>query len=584
MARVKIYPEQLYIVGRGDDGRFLIDGRRLKRIPWGELGSAFLYATDVTTLEAMLVEAATSGFQIIDGQQSPRRGLRSFTVGVGAWGWRGKISCQTVDAWALDPNPALSGEASVEELQERLQATCLRLNSEEVPFTSSAFRWLGGLYRSLGLPNEPDETCSPLGEDVATFCRRAHVGGPILHTRTTLAPYVHLDRKRSFGSIMLEDMPSGHPVPVKVRGDGLDRWRPRDLKIAKGIAEATVVIHEGPFVPLLPVHKQAAHFARSRTLYPTGELRGTWALCELAWIEEQGLGEVRAIHRAYTFSGEPIFADMIMYLRRIEGELPLTSKRFEHIVYGRCARGLSMTRLGNGPTGRAARPLDILDAATWCRMRGHAEIRPMRFPGGGSAVQINHPIYRVTAQVNPNQEIGSADRPDRAAWITARNRIEIARTIQILDAALKPERSGEYVGRVYVDGLDIEADVNDIPEIPGIEIRGHGPQMSIYRSAILARTRPDGEREIELGSLAALPGAEGIQTEEDLIRHLSLAPDVDGGPFAGGRSWTMHPDGPEKDPRTHPNQSSVPAHIDLSLLKALGFFEPDPESLLESRK
>lgn len=583
MPRIKITPEQIHIVGLDDDGRFLIGGQRLVKIPWGALGDAYLYATDVTCLEALLVDAGTRGFQVLDGQQSPRRGLRSFTIGVGAWGYRGKIACQTTDAWALDANPGLSGTASITELEERLRHTCLRLNAEETPFTSSAFRWLGGLYRRLGLPNEPDETCAPLGKEIATFCRRAHVGGPIIHARTTLSPFVHLDRRRSFGSIMLEAMPSGPPIPIKLRGDGLTRWRPRDLMQAKGVAEATVVVHEGPFIPLLPVHKQAANFARSRTLYPTGKLRGTWALCELAWLEESGQGEVQAIHRAVTFRGEPIFADMIHYLRKMEGELPLTVKRFEHIIYGRCARGLTITRLGNGPSGREVRPMDILDSATWCRMHGHAQIRQMRFPSKDGVVKIPHPIYRLTAQVNPNQEIGSADRPDRAVQITARNRVEIGKALAKLDSALKPSRPGEYVGRIYVDGLDIQANIEDIPDIDGIEVRSHGSQMSIYRSTVLSRTLHTGERQIELGSLSALPDAAGIQTEQDLINHLTMAPDIDGGPFAGGRAWEMHSGGADLDPRTEAGQSSVPVHIDLAYLKALGFYEPDPENLLGKR-
>lgn len=583
MSRRLVYPEQLYAVGH-DGEAFLVGGRRSGRIPWGAVGDAHLYALDVPTLELMLLDAVEGGFQVLDGQLSPRRGLRSMTVGIGAWGWRAKVSCQTLDAWAIELDEGIGAEQATEEAQRRLRACCERLNAEEVPFKTTAFRWLGSLYRRLGLPLEPDERCSSLGEDVATFCRRAHVGGPIIHARTTLEPFVHLDRKRSFGSIMRENLPSGPPLAIKLRGDGLDRWTPVDLKRALGIVEATVSVDEGPFMPLLPVHQQGIRFDRAKTLYPTGELRGTWALCELAWIEEAGLGKVTRIHKGYTFQGAPVFSSIVDYIRRLEQELPVAVKRCEHILYGRCAKGLSVTRIGNGPSAREARPLDLIDAGTWSRLHGHAEMRPARLRSKDGLVKARHTLMQLHGQMRPDAGFGAPERPDRAAWITARNRVELGKAIRKLDAALDPERSGEYIGRIYVDGIDIEAKPEQVPEIDGIELRDSGARMDIYRSSVFIRHYDDKPPKIELGSIAAGPGAEGVQTAEDIVSYLAMAPDVDGGPLAGGRAWQPHPEGPEHDPRSLAHQRSVPADVDTGFLAAMGFFEPDPGTLLGSRR
>ncbi len=149
---------------------------------------------------------------------------------------------------------------------------------------------------------------------------------------------------------------------------------------------------------------------------------------------------------------------------------------------------------------------------------------------------MRHPVMRLTGQLSAQSEWGTMDRPDRSAWITATNRVAVLHLIEDLDAALGVDRSGSYVGRIYVDGIAIEATPDQVPEMPGSEVRRHGPSMHIYRSGAVVARLTDGSVEVEGAGL--VPAG---STEKELLAALQHMPDPDGGPFAGGRFWPATP-------------------------------------------
>lgn len=560
---ISIRPEQIYAVGRepGFPG-FLLGGERRSSVPWHKFVDSCLYALDLETLEALLVDAVQTGYQILGGTSSDRRGLRGFRVGIGAHGWMGSVDVLTADSWALDLADEDDAEALVSRTQAALRAICRRLNEEVVPFRSSAYRWLSGLYRQLCEPLEPDGVANVLPEAHALLCRKAHVGGPIMHVRTTLSPFVSLDRTRAFGSAMLERIPAGAAVGMTFGKDSLTRWRPNDLMSAFGVVEATVSVFPGPLVSLLPLLQQASRFDRARTIYPLGRFRGAWCLHELAYLELSGRGRVEQLHQGVQFQGLPVFAPLIRYLRRLDAEagIPIKMKRLEHILYGRCALSLGLTKLGSASRLHPPRPQDLLDARMVRRVRGNVALKPYPLGGQGGG---HHPLYRAIAVQSAQAEIGMVDRPDRAAWVTASNRIAISQIIDRLDSALSPERSGAFVGRIYVDGIDIEAKLSDVPVLDGVEVRQHGEGMDVFRSGAFCATLSDGSVLVEGAGLVPSGSSRG-----QLLAALSQAPDLDGGPLAGGRVWPILGHG--SDPRTLPGQVSEPLVLD-EVCETLGF-------------
>jgi len=561
--RVLIRPEQLYVTA-WEEGKVLIGGARHEHLPWSQLGGSLIYALRVEDLELLLADAAVSGYQVVDGFHSDRRGLRGVMVGIGAWGHRGTVECRTLDIWGFDPEDFTGSlEECVAQGQAQLRALCVRLNSEPSPFRSSAFRWLGAVYDRICAPVEPDGRAATLPASVAELCRAAHIGGPILHARTSLEPFVSIDRTRAYGQAMLGKLPSGSPYEAPLPGPlGLKRWRPRDLMGMAGVAVATVHVEPGPLVPLLPVLKRHNRFERARTIYPVGTFRGAWCSHELAALERSGRGKVTELHRFVGFDQVPVLAPAIRYVRSLESDLPIAAKRLEHMLYGRCARGLSLNRLGTGPSGRRPMPRDLLDSRTARRLKGHVDLRhcPLRIQRS----TVRHPVMRLTGQLSAQSEWGTMDRPDRSAWITATNRVAVLHLIEDLDAALGVDRSGSYVGRIYVDGIAIEATPDQVPEMPGSEVRRHGPSMHIYRSGAVVARLTDGSVEVEGAGL--VPAG---STEKELLAALQHMPDPDGGPFAGGRFWPATPN--VEDPRSSPGVVSEPPEVDLESLAALGF-------------
>jgi hypothetical protein len=554
MTAVRIRPEQVHVVGMHPDGGWAMGGRIMESFPWDRLGGCYCYSATLQSLEALLIDAATRGWQILSGSHSDRRGLRGFTVGLGAWGWRGRVECRPLEAWAVEPDAADAPDSSawLSVAQDRLRAICLRLNGSEHPFAASALRWLAGLYRKLGVPLEPEEYRQALPVDVAAMCRRAHVGGPIVHARSSCAPFVTLDRERAYGQAMRMDVPSGQPAEVPLSGSGLDRWRDRDLMRALGVAEATVRVEPGPLIPLLPLQRPSSRFDRARTLYPTGEFRGTWCLPELADLERRGRGKVTALHRVVTFDGIPVLRPVIDLLRALEADLPCKMKRLEHMLYGRWALALGVTRFGSIAGKRRGLARDILEDRTMRRVEGGVKTRRR---GLGGRNPPGHALWEVVARLSPSVEWGAVDRPDRAAIVPARNRIAMNAVLDTLDGALGPSRSGAYVGRIYVDGMDIEALPHQLPSIHGVVVRRHGSRMQIHRAGAVVVEIGSGHPIVEAGSLAPVDA-----TEEDLRRILRVTADPGGGPFAEGRVWP-EPSEEGVDPRDLPDLQSVPLHL-----------------------
>jgi len=558
--QVTITQDQLRVAASTEKG-FFIDGQMLNEIPWGQLRGGYVYAARLYDLEMMLADAALQGYQILSGFTSDRRSLRGFTVGIGAWGCLGKVECRVADVWGLEPtSDDLEAECALMETQ--LKVLCERINDEETPFRGSAFRWLSALYRRMVEPLELSGYAEVLPEDVAQMCRNAHIGGPIVHARSSLEPYVSIDRVRAYGNAMMEELPVGLPAEIPVSGKGLLRWTQRDLMRSCGLAEATIEVRRDLSVPLLPLLKSDVRYDRSKTIYPTGIFKGTWALHELAKLEETGFGTVKSLDRVITFQTRPLFAGLIRYLRRIESDLPVQMKRLEHMLYGKCARGLSLGRIGSGPTFAPCVASDLLDDRSMKRVDGRIEVRNYGVKAGGGFPR--HPLYKITAKLSARAERGTMDRPDRSVMITSRNRCAMVDIICQLDKVLKPKISGAYIGRIYVDGIDIQADVKKIPAIDGAVIKSHGPSMRIFRSGAIYAKEHNGDEIVEGAGLIASGGC--LEELEDALDH---SPDADGGPLAAGRVWERHEG--EVDPRRNPGRSSYPPHIDYSLAQMLGF-------------
>jgi hypothetical protein len=572
--KIMIREEQILVTSRvpvEQGGGYRLGGRVWTRFPWKLMEGCQIYALDEDDLDSLLREAVEAGYMVISGFHSERRGLRGFTIGLGAWGWMGRVECRTVDAWGFSRGD-MGVEDDIERIQAGIRQICRRLNAEPTPFRATAARWISGLYDRLGAPHEPEGYPEPLPGEVATMARRAHVGGPIIHCRTTLRPFVSIDRERAYGQAMLGDLPVGQPVDVPCPDDGLARWTERDLMSACGIAEATVYVPSGPFVSLLPLIRPETRFDRNRTMYPTGRFRGVWCLHELAALERTGRGRVEALHRVVTFQRRPVLAGVVRYLRKLEPDFPVRMKHFEHMLYGKCARGLSLNRMSSAPANRVVLPRDLLDDRALRRIEGRIELRQHSFERGrdrrrGAAVPVTqkgHPLYKVIARLSPQAEHGSMDRPDRSAWITAENRIQVAILIDLLDVALGATRSGSYVGRIYVDGLDVEATPDALPTLPGALVKRHGSRMRLYRAGAIAYDDASTEGVIEASGLSI----DDVSSEEDLVKTLRRVPDPEGGPFAGGRVWKHVPG--EMDPRMLPDVGSEPFHIDVSAASALG--------------
>lgn len=562
-SRILIREEEIYTAAARPEGGFIVGGSEVPRIPWKSLAGTQLYALRPMDLENMMTDAANRGFQILDGNGSDRRGLRFFQVGIGAWGHGGKVECRTADSWALELSDNEGVGDGLCRVQRSIRDVCRRLNADEITFRSSSFRWLEALYTKLGAPLEPENEPMMLPEDVATMCRSAHIGGPVMHVRTSLQPFVSLDRDRAYGSVMMEPLPSGAPVEVSIRGNGLDRWRPRDLMSAYGIAEATVFVNDGPLVSLLPVLKPGERYDRARTLYPLGRFDGTWCLHELAYLEKSGRGRVERLKRVVTFTSAPVFRGIIQHLRRLESDLPIPIKKLEHILYGKCARGLTLNRIASSNAHRACLPRDMLDDRASRRVDGKVRIR--RRALGSSTVRPKHPLYALTASLQPTAEAGTMDRPDRSAWITSVNRRWMSELIDTLDVSLGAGRSGGFVGRIYVDGIVVEASPDQIPQIPGVSIRDSGSSVRIYRSGALSGKMSDGRPLVEGAGLVPRGS-----TEAELLEALRMTPDMDGGPFASGRVWWRE-DASEIDPRMYPNRVSEPPSVDPAMMEMLGF-------------
>lgn len=558
--KVMVLPEQLYVVAKVD-GRFLLGGALYEKVPWHLLSRSHLYCLTDADLKALLIDASGRGHMILDGASSERRGLRGFAVAIGPWGCRGRVECRTIDAWSL---LEVVGDVchQVETMQEHLRDLCRLLNGEATTFRPTAIRWLGSLYSRLGLPLEPgDGFPPPLKPDVAMLCRRAHVGGPIVHVRTELAPFVSLDRDRAYGEALLDFLPSGECSEVDLGYHSLSRWSSTALMRAMGVADATVEVKMGPVVPLLPIMRWHHEGANTKTLYPTGVLRGCWTLQELAYLEQSGRGEVHQLHRVVVFEKAKPFSSIVRYLRRLEDQMTgIKVKRLEHILYGQCARALNMTRFASVQDYVRPMAADIVDSRTLERLTSRVELRRHTVKGADPTL----PMYEVRGRLSAQAAYGTMDRPDRSAWITSTNRIEMCRLMDVLDDALGAQRSGSYVGRIYVDGMDIEASVGQIPAIPGVSIRRHGPSMRLYRAGVHVAELADGTTVIEDAGLLG-----GSGTVRDLEVTLPRTVDPDGGPLAGGRHW-QEVEGYE-DPRMAPGQVSQPLHLDLNVVDMLGF-------------
>jgi len=567
--KVIIQPEQIYCVAVVE-GKFQIGGVLYDKIPWQSLTKSFLYTVDETDLEAVLGDACSRSFMILDGATSDRRGLRGFSVAIGAWGWKGRVECRTIEAWALIRPENMSPGDEVVYLQDQLREACRTINGEPTTFRATALKWLSGLYSRIGRPQEPgDAFPPPLPPDVALMCRRAHVGGPIVHSRTTLEPFVSLDRDRAYGAAMLDFLPSGEATEIDLGMRPMLRWAPSGLMRSMGITEATVQVEMGPVVPLLPITRYSHVPGKTRTLHPTGTLRGYWTTAELAYLEESGKGRVEQLHRVVVFEKAKPFAGIIRYLRMMEKLLPMVKmKRLEHMQYGRCARALSLSRFSSTRGDVRPMPGDIVDSRTLDRLTSRVEISRFHRKNVASPPK-ELPLHMISGKLSEETPPGTMDRPDRSAWITAANRIAMQRIIDQLDDVLKPERSGEYIGRIYVDGIDIQASPDQIPKMQGVSVRRTGRRLDIYRSNAYVAHLDDGSQFIEAGS-----HIQCVEKVEDLVKTLeSSAEDrEDGGPLAGGRHWEAV-EGCE-DPRLLSHQGSEPLHLDLAVVDMLGFSAP----------
>lgn len=564
--RQSIQREELYVVGK-DGNRLVMGPDRVETIPWHHLRGCHLYAIDEDALSAMLFDAAIHGHQIRDGSISDRRGMGGFEVCLGAHGIDGFVSCRKIDSWAIEvddvtrlpEDPVLRPG----HLQEQLRGLCDRLNEEDVGFRPTGISFLRGLYERYGRPLEPSETFPPpLHEECSTLCRRAHVGGPVLHVRTSLAPYVRVDRQRAYGEAMLLEVPSGSPVLTE---DAMKKWTPHKLMRMAGIAEATVVVKDGPVVPLLPVLRWNAAFDRSRSIHPTGTFRGAFVLEELAYLEQTGRGHVTEFHKVYVFEKSKALAPVIKWLRKLEDSLEhlVLVKRLEHMLYGTQSRSLTFRRFGSVPSYREPVLQDILDSRTLERVRSRVSM--YRMPVKSDPML---PIYEIRGTYSMSAPHGTLDRPDRSAHVTARNRIEVCKLILLLDERLKATRSGEYVGRTQVDGLDIEGTREQIGLLPeGWQIREEGKKIDIHRSNVHVATSYGGVELVEDGGLLR----KEAPSRKRLMQILAFTADPDGGPLASGRYWPSVEG--EEDPRLLVDQRSEPIDFAPGAFDGLGFFD-----------
>lgn len=566
MRRRSIQREELYVVGR--DEKYLVMGPdRTAQIPWHHLKGCHLYALDEEVLRALLSDAAIHGHQIRDGSISDRRGMGGFEVCLGAHGVDGSVACRKLDSWAIEPDDVSNIPADpvtrVAHLQEQLRALCDRLNEEDVGFRSTAIGFLRGLYERYGRPLEPSESFPPpLHEEAARLCRRAHVGGPVLHCRTTLAPYVRIDRQRAYGEAMLSEIPSGSPVLTE---DAMAKWTPHKLMRMTGICDATVVVKEGPVVPLLPVLRWNAAYDRSRSLHPTGTFRGAFVLEELAFLEESGTGHVQEFHKVYAFEKSKALAPVIRWLRRLEPDLEhlVLVKRLEHVLYGTQSRSLTFRRFGSVPSYREPVLQDVLDSRTLERVRSRVSMYRMPVKSDPAL-----PIFEIRGTYSMSAPHGTMDRPDRSAHVTARNRIEVARLLRLLDERLKAGRSGEYVGRIHVDGVDVEATAEAVGKLPeGWQFREEGRKIDIHRSNVTISVGHDGVERIDDGGLLR----KEAPSRKRLMQILEFTADPDGGPLASGRFWPPVED--EEDPRLLLGQRSEPIDFAPGAFDGLGFFD-----------
>ena len=631
--KVTTRPEQLYALdwaatgpltaagaSGGQPGTFYLLSSSSAEVPWHRLGGAHLYAMDMACLRAALVDAMAQGYQILDGHASIRRGLRGFCVGIGAWGHAGRVHCRTADAWPLlgGDGPAAGRSLIVEGTadpvtrpglyEETVRTLCRRLNAERTPFRPTAFRWLSSLRERLSEPLEPEGYEEPLSEDVARLCRAAHIGGPVVHARTRLSPFVRLDLVRAYGEMMLGPLPSGPPARVPLRRTGLDRWRPRDLMRACGIARATVRLKPGALVSLLPVvggshrdrgsHRdgesrreprtelagpeQRNPFGRPQTIYPAGFCQGTWTLAELAWIEATGKGTVETIHEVVVFEPRPVLAPVIRYLRQMESDRtcpPLAMKVLEHVLYGQCARTLTTSRLMTPGRWGHVLARDLAEDRVARRLLPGAHVGP--YPVELRGREPVHRVWEVRGVLSAEDEHGGTDRPDRAAWITAQSRLEVWRLIDCLDNLLsgsRPQcgsRPGEAIGRVYVDSLDVQARPDQVASLlegenPRIRMQCHGPEIRIYRAGAFAADLHDGTTTVAAAGLDLVEG-----TEKEMLQMLSSVTLVGRGAFAEGRWWPSARSvglDPGDDPRTAPRDVvSEPPYLDAEGARSLGF-------------
>ncbi len=560
--------EELYVVDKLDQKKaFLLGPDPYEVIPWHLLSGCHLYAMDEEVLGALLHDAAIHGHQVRDGSISDRRGMGGFEVCIGPHGVRGVVACHKLEAWAIEAEDVahLPEDESIVPafLQEQIRNLCDRLNEEEVGFRPTAISFLRGLYERYGRPLEPSESFPPpLHEDAAKLCRRAHVGGPVLHARTTLAPFVRIDRQRAYGEAMLEDMPSGSPV---LTDDPMQKWTPNKLMRMCGIADATVLVKDGPVVPLLPVLRWNAAFDRSRALHPTGTFRGAFVLEELAYLEESGRGTVTELHKVYVFEKSRPLGPVIRWLRRLEPDLEhlVLGKRLEHMLYGTQSRSLTFRRFGTVPSYREPVLQDILDSRTLERVRSRVSM--FRMPVKTDPML---PIFEIRGTYSMSAPHGTLDRPDRSATITARNRIEVSKFISHLDDKLRAKRSGEYVGRVHVDGIDLEATSAQIGKLPeGWQLRDEGKRIDIYRSNVHVSIDLDGATHIDDGGLLRGEAA----SRERLLQVLEFTADPDGGPLASGRYWPVVEG--QEDPRLLSDQRSEPIDFAPGAFDGLGFAE-----------
>ena len=568
-----IRPEMLHVAAVLA-GKILVGGERFDRIPWMTFAGHHIYAMRKQDIDALLIDAASRGYQILEGFVSERRGLRAFTVAIGAWASSGRVECRALDSWALYADDAVYREdrdretvieSEITRLEAALRAVCMRLESEKVKFNPSAHRWLNALYRYYCLPLEPYDHSIPLSKSVLCLARMAHIGGPIVHVRSSLEPYVTVDRHRAFGEALRQELPSGAAIPVDIKGKGLHRWGPHDLMRSCGIASATVRVETESRVPLLPISKPDPQPMRNIVIHPIGTFRGTWCLHELAHLESSGHGYVEAIHKAVVFDSRPIYRPLIDKLRSIEKDLaPVLVKRLEHVVYGRCAKSPILSRIASTPSWHAPRIADMLDDRAALRIGKDFVID--RFRIGKSETPIRgpfaHELSHIVARIEGRPEAGGSERPDRSAWVTATNRIAVWDLVDHVSRHLGSARIGDHVGRIYVDGVDFEATPEQINLPEGCELRDHGRMMHVLRAGVIVAESSKGVTRIE---------AAGIPTDDtdlDSLRMvLKLAPQSFVERSYEGRSW---PEG-EDDPRLAPGAVSSPIEMTLERQAEMGF-------------